>query len=333
MSIRVGILGAGSWALGLGNLCHLKGHHVTLWEFRPDACRELDETRLAPKLLPGFSIPSELRFSNSLAETVADAELILIVVPSHTMRIVAEQLGQCSFHAPIVSATKGLERITHLRMTEVITSAIPRIQSDCVAALSGPSHAEEVVKGFPTSVVIACPSLDNAHKVQHWLSGPTFRLYSSTDIVGVELGGALKNIVALAAGVSDGLGFGDNTKGLLMTRGLAEITRLGLVMGGDARTFAGLSGLGDLITTCISQHSRNRFVGQELGKGRKIEDILSGMTMVAEGVNATTAALELSKACGVELPIAQTMYDVMYSGKDIKIAARDLMTRALKKED
>ncbi len=330
---RIAIIGAGSWGLGLGALAHAKGHEVTLWEFRPEVCSELDRKREAPILLPGFKIPQELHFTSDLESALDKAELIIIAVPSHTVREVSRQIAQYQPEAPIVSATKGLELKSHLRMSQVISDEIPSYQASRIAILSGPSHAEEVVMNFPTSVVVACDDIDLAHQVQHLLSGSTFRIYSSTDVVGVEMAGALKNVIAVATGICDGLGFGDNTKGMLMTRGLVEITRLGVKLGGQPATFSGLSGLGDLITTCMSKHSRNRYVGEQLGKGYKIDEILRTMTMVAEGVNATVAAVELSRQVGVEMPIAQAMYDVMFSGKEMRQVALELMLRKLKRED
>ena len=330
---RIAIIGAGSWGIGLGALAHSKGHDVALWEFRPDVCEELDRKRTAPKLLPDFSIPPELQFTSNLAEAIDGAQLLILVIPSHTVRAVAKQLNVLHPTAPIVTATKGLELKTHLRMSQVLAEELPAQRQGRIAVLSGPSHAEEVVKNFPTSVVVACENVELAHEVQHILSGSTFRIYASADVVGVEMAGALKNVIAIAAGVSDGLGFGDNTKSMLMTRGLVEISRLGMKFGGQPATFSGLSGLGDLITTCTSLHSRNRFVGEQLGKGRKIDEILREMTMVAEGVNATAAAVELSAQYGVEMPIAQAMYDVMFSGKEMKQVALELMLRKLKRED
>ncbi len=330
---RIAMIGAGSWGIGLGALAHRKGHDVVLWEFRPDVCDELNRTHLAPKLLPDFEIPKELRFTSNLAEAMDGAELLILVVPSHTMRTVAKQMSSHNLTAPIVSATKGLELKTHLRMSQVIADELPEYRHGKIAALSGPSHAEEVVKDFPTSVVVACENVELAHEVQHLLSGSTFRIYASADVIGVEMAGALKNVIAVAAGVSDGLGFGDNTKGMLMTRGLVEITRLGVKFGGQSSTFSGLSGLGDLITTCMSQHSRNRYVGDQLGRGRKLEEILRDMTMVAEGVNATFAAVEMGEQVGVEMPIAQAMYDVMFAGKEMRQVALELMLRKLKRED
>lgn len=331
---KIGILGAGSWGIALGYLCNKKEYRTQLWEFRPEICNELNQKRTAPDLLPDFLIPSELTITSELEHVLKESDVLLFAVPSHTFRSVCKQVSEIGTSAPIVVTTKGLELETNLRMSEVLCQELKlhdQMQRFCV--LSGPSHAEEVVKDFPTSVTIASQNLELAKFIQHLLAGSTFRLYASNDVTGVELGGALKNVIAIAAGVSDGLGFGDNTKGMLMTRGLAEMSRLGIQLGGSPRTFAGLSGIGDLITTCMSKHSRNRYVGEQLGKGIPLNTILTQMKMVAEGINATKAAVELSDQFHVDLPIAKAMYDVMFSELDTRSAAISLMTRTLKHED
>lgn len=331
---KIGIVGAGSWGLALGYLCKNKGYPTLLWEYRPDVCENLIKFREAPDLLPNFRIPNELKFTSDLSELVRFSDVIIIAIPSHTFRSVITQIAKLGTNAPVVIATKGLEVGTNLRMSEILCQELLlhcETQKFCV--LSGPSHAEEVVKDFPTSVTIASTNLELAKYIQHLLSGPTFRLYASHDVIGVELGGALKNVIAIAAGISDGLGYGDNTKGMLMTRGLAEMSRLGVQLGGLPRTFAGLSGIGDMITTCMSKYSRNRYVGEQLGKGIPLQKILSEMKMVAEGVNATIAAVEISKNLKVDLPISKAIYDVMFSELDTRKAAISLMTRTLKHED
>ncbi|MCX7835221.1 MAG: NAD(P)-dependent glycerol-3-phosphate dehydrogenase [bacterium] len=332
--IKIGIIGAGSWALALGYLCNKKGYHTKLWEYRPDVCERIVKTREVPDLLPNFEIPKEIQITSELKEVIRYSDVILIAIPSHTFRNICEQIAEIGTSAPIVIATKGLEVKSNLRMSEILCQVLKlydETQKFCV--LSGPSHAEEVIKDFPTSVTLASTNLELAKYIQHLLSGPTFRLYASIDVIGVELGGALKNVIAIAAGISDGLGYGDNTKGMLMTRGLAEMSRLGVQLGGLPRTFAGLSGIGDLITTCMSKFSRNRYVGEQLGKGIPLQKILSEMKMVAEGVNATVAAVEIGQKLNVDLPISKATYDVMFSDLDTRKAAIALMTRTLKHED
>lgn len=332
---RFCILGAGSWGTALAIMLaqHEEGHSVRLWEFRPDAARQLESDRENREFLPGAQFPDSLEISSDLAHSLEDAEAVLLVVPAQVVRqvlqqIPAEQLG----NAILIGAAKGIEQGSLQRMSEVVADVYGEAILDRYISFSGPSHAEEVARGIPTTVVAAGRVLDVARTVQHWMSGPAFRVYASDDVVGVELGGALKNIIALASGVCDGLGFGDNTRGALMTRGLHEITRLGVDLGGQRETFAGLSGMGDLITTCTSQHSRNRYVGEQLGRGRTLESILNTMTMVAEGVTTTRAAVDLANRQKVDMPIASKVAEILFEGHNAREAVIELMTRSLKVE-
>lgn len=334
MSARVGVLGAGSWGTALAVLLQTNGHDVSLWEFDQEAALRLTESRENADFLPGVSIPEEIDITSELAKAVAEKEVILMVVPSHVMRSVAEQLASLPLeNAIVVSCSKGIENETLLRMSEVLNAAIPSLSAGSIVALSGPSHAEEVGKGIPTVVVAASENQDSALRVQEILMSPVFRVYTNEDLVGVELGGALKNVIAIAAGISDGVGFGDNTKAALLDRGIVEITRLGTAMGANPMTFAGLSGMGDLIVTCTSRHSRNRYVGEQIGKGKTLRDVLDGMVMVAEGVRTTQSAFDLSKQFDVSMPITEEVYRILFEEKNPKKAVYDLMTRDAKAED
>ncbi|MBS1261167.1 MAG: Glycerol-3-phosphate dehydrogenase [NAD(P)+] [Calditrichaeota bacterium] len=331
---RFAILGAGSWGTALGiMLARQDEHSAVLWEFRPGAAEQLIADRENREFLPGAPFPDSLIVTSDLDASLTDCDAVLVVVPSHVVRSVLERIEpETLADKVLIGASKGIEQDTLQRMSEVAAAVLgERVARRCVA-LSGPSHAEEVAKGIPTTVVSAAHDLDVARIVQHWLSCPAFRVYASDDITGVELGGSLKNIIALATGICDGLGYGDNTRGALMTRGLHEISRLGIALGGRRETFAGLSGMGDLITTCTSRHSRNRYVGEQLGRGRSLDDILRNMTMVAEGVTTTKAACALADEHDVEMPIAEQVHDILFAGRQAKEAVIQLMTRKLKVE-
>lgn len=332
---KVAVLGAGSWGTTLALMLARLGKRVTLWEFRPDAVNRMERERENKEFLPGHPFPPQLDLTADIHEATAGAEFILFVVPSHGMRgTVARLTDGPPPDCAVISATKGVEQESLMRMSEVLADVWgERFDSRLFAALSGPSHAEEVVMGLPTSAVAASSDLEMARRVQALLSGERFRAYSSDDVVGVELGGSLKNVVAIAAGIADGLGFGDNTKGAILTRGLAEITRLGVKLGGKPATFAGLSGMGDLITTCCSRHSRNRYVGEQIGKGRKLQEILSSMVMVAEGVRTTASAWVLAQRESVEMPITGQVHRILFEEMDPLKATLELMTRRLKVED
>ena len=333
-SLHIGVLGAGAWGTTLALHLHSLGHRVALWEFRPDAAITLRRDRENVEFLPGVPLPDSLEISSDLAEVCQGKDIWLMVVPSHVVRSVVEKMKALPLHQTVVvSATKGIENNTLLRVTEIFRDCCPHWSADRIAAFSGPSLSREVCLQVPTSVVVASEHLPTAQQVQHAFFSPYLRVYASQDVVGVELGGALKNVIALAAGICDGLGYGNNTKGALLTRGLVEITRLGIALGGKRETFAGLSGMGDLITTCNSPFSRNRTVGEQIGKGRKLQDILGEMVMVAEGVLTSKSAYDLSKRHHIPMPITEEVNYVLFRGKDPRRAVEDLMMRELKVED
>jgi glycerol-3-phosphate dehydrogenase (NAD(P)+) len=330
---KVAVLGAGGWGIALGCLLLDANCVPVLWEIDSSAAHRLLTTRELPEKLPGVRIPERIEITDDLAQAVGAAAAVCVVVPSHTVRSVAERLSRLEIKLPLViNFSKGLEVPSLLRLSEVLEHELGGVYDERVVTVSGPSHAEEVARRIPTAVVAASPSDDAAVRVQEMFSTEYFRVYTNADIVGVELGGALKNVIAIAAGIVDGLGLGDNTKGALLTRGMAEITRLGERLGARGATFGGLSGIGDLITTCTSRHSRNRFVGEQIGKGRLLHDILSEMAMVAEGVKTTEAAVRLAEQYGVEMPIADQVHRVLFEGKRPAVALADLMRRDLKPE-
>lgn len=330
----ISILGAGSWGIALSTLLRQNNHSVILWEFDAEVCRRLNSERTLPEKLPGIKIPDEIIITNELPAAVRDSEIIVLAVPSHTVRQVAENSAGLltPLTAAIVNVSKGIENNTLLRISEVLHQVLPRQFHTKIATLSGPSHAEEVARNIPTTVVVASPEPAVSELVQQAFSTRYFRIYYSSDLIGVELGGSLKNVIAIAAGILNGLGMGDNTMGALLTRGLAEMVRLGRKLGADPMTFAGLSGIGDLITTCISSHSRNRYVGEQLGRGRKLPEILENMSMVAEGVKTTAAAYALSQKHQVEMPITAAVNKILFQGMPPEKAIHELMTRAPKPE-
>lgn len=331
--MNIAVLGAGSWGTALSVLLDEKGNRVRTWEFYPEAVKELLERRENVTMLPGIRIPESILITNEIAEALEDAEVILFVVPTVAVRSTASSAAPYIKGSPLmVNAAKGIEQGSSMRISEILADELPGNIDGRTVTLSGPSHAEEVSRRIPTTIVAASPDNEAAELAQSVFSTETFRVYSNPDQVGVELAGALKNIIAVAAGVLDGLGYGDNTKGALMTRGLAEISRLGVVLGADPLTFAGLSGMGDLITTCISRYSRNRNLGELIGQGKKLDEALSEVVMVVEGVNTVMSARELSLKVGVEMPITGSMYQVLFEGKDPGEATKELMTRELKPE-
>lgn len=331
--MHIGVIGAGSWGTALAQLLGEKGYPVDLWVFEPDVCEEIATKRENTTFLPGIRLSDNIHPSNNLGGVVSDKEIVLIVVPSHVLRSVAEgmvpYLGEETI---VVVATKGIENETFKTMTDVLKDFLPHSYHDRLAVLSGPSFAKEVVKNIPTAITLASGDPDVAHQVQQTFATDFFRVYTSSDVIGVELGGALKNVMAIAAGVSDGLELGHNTRAALITRGLAEIRRLGLKLGADPRTFAGLAGMGDLVLTCTGDLSRNRTVGLKLGRGMKLKDILADMQMVAEGVKTTKSVYNLSRKVGVEMPIVEQTYHMLYDDLDPKVALKTLMTRSLKDE-
>ena len=327
--MKVTVIGDGGWGTALAMVLDRNGHDVTVWGPFPEYLEEVRATGENKTYLPGVGVPETLHWTSDHAEAVKGAGLVVLVVPSRFYKPVMEAFKP---HIPpealIVSATKGLDEVTHVRMSETAEKILGRP----VAVLSGPSHAEEVARGVPCAVAIAAKDHAVAEQIQGLFVNETFRVYTLEDVVGVELGGALKNVIAVAAGISDGLGFGDNSKAALMTRGIAEITRLGAALGAKPETFMGLSGIGDLMVTCMSRHSRNRGVGERLGKGESLEEIMASMKMVAEGVWNCQAAAELAAEKGVSVPITEQVNAVVHEGKDPRQAMLDLMSRAPKPE-
>lgn len=330
--IKVGILGAGSWGTALALLLYSNGHQVSLWEFREDAARQLDHIRENLEFLPGIALPKGIEITSDLALAVADTDMLVVAVPSHVVRPVIQQLPVFKSAPIIVNVAKGIENDTLLRMSQVIEENIQGVPGEKIATLSGPSHAEEVSRQIPTAIVAASSSMTTAETVQHVFLNNYFRVYRSQDLVAVELGGSLKNIIAVAAGICDGAGFGDNTKAALQPRGLVEMARLGVKMGANKMTFAGLSGMGDLIVTCMSRHSRNRYLGEQIGKGRTLPDVLDEMVMVAEGVKTTRSAYQLSQKYEIELPITEQVYKILFEDQNPKEAMYELMLRNPKEE-
>jgi glycerol-3-phosphate dehydrogenase (NAD(P)+) len=333
---EIAMIGAGAWGTGLAIVLGRKGtHRVRLWAHETDVCEAITQKRVNERFLPGCPIPDGVTATNDLASALAGAQIIVSVMPSQHCRGLFERMRPLiPPKTMIVSATKGLEEESLQRMTEVISEVLRRSgESPAVGALSGPSFAVEVAHSDPTAVTIASHDAVLCRAIQQEFSGPSFRVYTNSDVIGVELGGALKNIVAIAAGICDGLGLGHNSVAALITRGLAEMTRLVVACGGRAETMAGLAGLGDLVLTCTGGLSRNRSVGVELGRGRKLPEILAGMHgMVAEGIFTTTAAVGLAHARGVEMPITAQMHAILHAGKSPREAIHELMTRSGKSE-
>lgn len=327
---RLAIIGGGSWGTALALVLAPRFDEVRLWVFEPELALSLAETRENSAYLPGFQLPPNILPTSSLPHAVADAPIILGVMPSHHARRLYSELRP---HAPAsalyVSATKGLENGTLLRMSSVMQETL---DTHRICVLSGPTFAREIARGEPAALVVASHDESLARTVQSAFNGPTFRLYTNSDPIGVEIGASLKNVIAIAAGVCAGLGLGANTMAALITRGLAEITRLAVAAGGQARTLAGLAGLGDLVLTCNGELSRNRTVGYQLGQGRKLDDILASMTMVAEGVKTTDAAIELAARLHVEIPITTQMHAVLRHGRSPALALRELMERPVRGE-
>jgi glycerol-3-phosphate dehydrogenase (NAD(P)+) len=325
---RVAVLGAGSFGTTLAIHVANAGHDTRLWGRDGAAMAQLAAGRENRKFLAGITLPPEVKVHAELEVALEQAEFILFVVPSQAMRSMATKVAAIGARGVPVCASKGLELATLRRLSEVLTETLG---DPAPVTLTGPSHAEEVARGIPTTVVAASTDEARARDVQVLCSTPRFRVYTNDDVIGCEYGGALKNVIAIAAGVCDGLGFGDNTKGALLTRGLAEMARLGEVMGARRETFSGLTGMGDLIATAMSRHSRNRHVGERLGRGESLEQVLGAMVMVAEGVNTARAARDLGRQRGVELPITEQVC-ALFEGRDPMTALMALMTRDLKRE-
>jgi glycerol-3-phosphate dehydrogenase (NAD(P)+) len=332
--MRLAIIGGGSWGTALAIVLAPRFESVALWVYEADLAARMTHTRVNDIFLPGFKLPENVQVvTGNFENALAGAGIVLGVMPSHHARgIYTAMLPHLTSSMILVSATKGLEQGSLLRVSQVIEQVAKARFEPRIAVLSGPTFAREVAAGNPTAVVVASSSPEVARSVQEAFSGPTFRLYTNADPVGVEVGAALKNVIAIGAGICEGLGLGHNPTAALITRGLAEITRLAIAMGGEARTLAGLAGLGDLVLTCSGELSRNRYVGKELGSGRPLGEILGSMRMVAEGVETCGSAVALGKKFGVDLPIIQQMHAVLSAGKSPQEAVRDLMDRTLKGE-
>lgn len=327
---HLAVIGGGSWGTALAIVLAQRFERVRMWVFEGEIADAVNSQRQNPVFLPEIQIPDAVSASNSLSWAVEEADIVLGVMPSHhARRVYAEIAPHAPKNAIFVSATKGLENGSLLRISEVMHDVLA---TDRIGVLSGPTFAKEVARGEPAAIVIASRDAALARTVQGAFAGPTFRLYTNNDPTGVEIGAALKNVIAIAAGVCAGLGLGANTMAALITRGLAEITRLAVAAGGEARTLAGLAGLGDLVLTCNGELSRNRTVGFQLGQGKRLDEILAGMKMVAEGVQTTYAAMDLAARLGVEVPITAQMHAVLRDGKSPREALRELMERSLKEE-
>jgi len=332
-NIKIGVVGAGSWGTALANLMASKGFAIDLWVFEKEVKSQILDSGENQFFLPDIKLSSHLTPHNDLVKVVSGKDLLLVVVPSHVMRATTLQMaGHVSKGAIIASASKGIENTTHLTMTGVLGETLPQIPAEHLAVISGPSFAREVAQNLPTVVTAASKDIEIAALVQQVLVTPYFRVYTSDDVIGVELGGSLKNVIAIAAGVIDGLQLGLNTRAALITRGMTEIRRLGLKLGANPRTFTGLAGFGDLILTCTGDLSRNHTVGKKIGEGQKVNKILGKMRMVAEGVKTAKSVYNLSRKLGVDMPISHEMYRILYENLDPKEAVYRLMTRDLKQE-
>ncbi len=328
------VLGAGGWGTTISILLYSNGHSVTLYEYKPDYAESLKIERENKIYLPGIKIPDEINITSNLNEATSKKHLIIFAIPTQYIRGVIQKIDFSSIKDSfVVNLAKGIEIDTLKRVSEIIKDVFPEISDEQISTLSGPSHTEEVARKIPTAVVVASRSIETARFVQREFMNPYFRVYASTDIVGVELGGSLKNVIAIGAGICDGAGFGDNTKAAIMTRGIAEISRLGIALGAKPETFAGLSGMGDVIVTCMSKYSRNRYVGEQIGKGKKLREVLEQMQMVAEGIFTTKSVYQLSQKVKVEVPICTEVYKILYEDKDPIVATTDLMTRQPKEEN
>ncbi len=327
--MKISVIGSGGWGTALAILLNKKGHSVTLWSW----CKEESDVLLSEKenkaFLPGIKLPDDIIYTSDLKNAVTWAEVVVTVLPSHRLRAYAVEMAPFIGDKIIVNCTKGLEPGSLKTMAECLEEEIPSAK---VVVLSGPSHAEEVARFIPTTVVAASKDMALAYKVQDIFMCESFRVYTNSDVTGVEIGGALKNVIALCAGMVDGLSYGDNTRAALMTRGLSEITRLGVALGAKRETFMGLTGIGDLIVTCTSMHSRNRRAGILLGQGKSLSETLSEIKMVTEGITSCSAAYELAKKLNVDMPIVNEAYAVLYENKNPRTAVLDLMSRGKKEE-
>ncbi|MBS0012801.1 MAG: NAD(P)-dependent glycerol-3-phosphate dehydrogenase [Desulfobacterales bacterium] len=331
-NVKIGIVGAGSWGTAIAGMLGEKGYKLDLWAWEAEVCSSITEKRENDLFLPGVRLSENIRVSNDLDRVAGGKDLVVFVVPSHVMREVAGRAAQSlAADTVLVSAAKGIENKTHLTMTGVLAEVLPKHQAR-VAVVSGPSFAAEVARGLPTVVAAAAPDPEVAAFLQQVFSTPFFRVYTNTDVMGVQLGGAVKNVIAIASGIVDGLELGLNSRAALITRGLTEIRRLGLKLGANPHTFAGLSGVGDLVLTCTGALSRNHTVGKMIGQGKSLDEILSSMSMVAEGVRTARSVYNLSNKINVEMPIAHSVYQVLYESLKPDEAVYQLMTRSLKSE-
>ena len=326
--IKISVLGTGSWGSAIGELLTQNGHEVILWQRDDEKVKAMEADRKHP-FFNDLTFSDEVKFTSDLDMAIKGSQIIVVAVPSHSVReLVSRAVDFIENNVIIVNISKGLELDTLLTMSSVISEETVG-KNVSIVSLYGPSHAEEVVRKIPTTLVAASTDENSSKKVQYIFSSSVLRVYTNSDILGLELGGSIKNVIAIAAGICDGIGFGDNTKAAILTRGIAEMTRLGVALGALEKTFAGLSGIGDLFVTCSSKHSRNRYVGEEIGKGRKIDEILSKMKMVAEGVNTAKAVFQLCQKHNVDMPISCAVYNVLYNNNDPLESVSELMNRDL----
>lgn len=327
---KIGVIGAGSFGTALAIVLAGKGHDVTVWARKREQVENIIQTRENSHYLPGVKLPDKIKFTDNLKEAAADKDYLLFAVPAQSFRGVLKEAAEYFDHSvPVINVAKGIEKGTLLRLSQVSEEIMPDIK---YVALSGPSHAEEVARQLPTTVAVAGTDHDLAMEIQEIFFTDRFRVYTNEDLAGVELGGALKNIIALGAGISDGLGFGDNAKAAMMTRGITEMTRLGLTMGADMKTFSGLTGIGDLIVTCTSMHSRNRRCGILIGKGVNPDESTHRIGMVVEGISTAEAAYALAQRYNIDMPITESIYKVIHGEMDARSAVSYLMGREMKNE-
>ena len=334
MATAISVFGAGSWGTALANSLAGSGHDVVLWARRPEVARQMSDRRHNPTYLPEVDVHPEITVTSDLEQAAQHGSVWVFATPAQSVRSLAEQLRSWQREPDIiVSVAKGIEQGTLLTTTAVLRDVLPSFPPERIGVLYGPSHAEEVAVGKPTTLVAAAPSLEVAERIQQTFMTPRLRVYVNQDVIGVEIGGSVKNVLAIAAGISDGVGYGDNAKAAIVTRGMAEIQRLGVALGADPHTFAGLAGIGDVVVTCMSRHSRNRHLGEEIGRGKPLQQVQEEMKMVAEGVTTTASTYELARRHGIEMPITAAVHAILFEGKEPDHAVEDLMTRAATRED
>lgn len=334
MASSITLFGAGSWGTALAVHLATEGRDVTLWARRPEVVDTIRKEGHNPTYLPDVSIPSSVRVTASLEAATEASSLWAVAVPSQNLRSIASDLQPHAAQVEtVVSLAKGIENETLQRMTQVLGSELSSVAHERIGVLYGPSHAEEVAEGHPTTVVAAAPGEQHAQRIQDAFMTSRLRVYVNTDVIGVEIGGSAKNVLAIAAGISDGVGYGDNAKAALVTRGLAEIRRLGLALGAREQTFAGLAGIGDLVVTCMSRHSRNRYLGEQIGQGKTLEEVLEEMDMVAEGVRTTRSIRDLGRRHQIEMPITEAVHAILFEDERPRQMVDELMTRSAKHEN